>query len=66
MEQKTLELTIRYDADHFEVDIYEPETGECSQMNCALSFDEHPEFNQAIGNEIYSWLSLWMDADDKI
>lgn len=65
MEQKTLELTIRYDADYFEVDIYEPETGECSQMNCALSFDEHPEFNQAIGNEIYSWLSLWMDADDE-
>ena len=65
MEQKTLELTIRYDADHFELDIYEPETGECSQMNCALSFDEHPEFNQAIGNEIYSWLSLWMDADDE-
>lgn len=65
MEQKTLELTIWYDADHFEVDIYEPETGECSQMNCALSFDEHPEFNQAIGNEIYSWLSLWMDADDE-
>ena len=65
MEQRTLELTIRHDEDHFEVDVYEPESGECSQLDFPVSFDEHPEFNQAIGNEIYSWLALWMDADDK-
>ena len=65
MRERRLDLTLRFDDEHFEVDIYEPETGECSQLNCALSFDEHPEFNQAIGNEIYAWLSLWMDADDE-
>ena len=65
MEQRTLELTIRHDIDRFEVDIYDPESGECSQLDFPVSFDEHPEFNQAIGNEIYSWLALWMDADDE-
>lgn len=65
MEQRNLELTIRFDDYHVEVDVYEPETGELSQLDYLLSFDEHPEFNQAIGNEIYAWLSLWMDADDE-
>lgn len=63
MEQKTLELTIRHDADHFEVDIYEPEIGECSQLDFKVSFDEHPEFNQAIGDTIYEWLRRWKEDE---
>ena len=54
--EKNLELTIRMDND-----IYEPESGECSQIDAPLSFDEHPEFDKNIGDEIYSWLSLWAD-----
>ena len=59
--QKTLELTIRINEDDFELDVYEPESGEIAQMQHPLSTDEHPEFDQAIGNEIYSWISLWAD-----
>ena len=53
--EKNLELTIRMDNDHVEIDIYEPESGECSQIDAPLSFDKN------IGDEIYSWLSLWAD-----
>ena len=59
--EKNLELTIRMDNDHVEIDIYEPESGECSQIDAPLSFDEHPEFDKNNGDEIYSWLSLWAD-----
>lgn len=59
--QRTLELTIRLNDEDFEIDVYEPESGECSQMQFPLSPDEHPLFDQQIGAEIYSWLSLWAD-----
>lgn len=60
--ERTLELTIKMGEDGVSVDVYEPESGECSTIEAPLSFDEHPEFDSAIGNEIYSWLSLWKDA----
>lgn len=63
MEQKNLELTIRLDDYHIEVDVYEPETGEFSQLDYLLSFDEHPEFNQAIGDTIYEWLRRWKEDE---
>ena len=62
--ERTLDLTIRFvDDDCFEIDVYEPESGEVTQFSHPLSFDEHPEFDAAIGNEIYSWLSLWKEED---
>lgn len=60
--ERTLELTITLDEENVSCDVYEPESGECTTLKGPLSFDEHPEFNEAIGNEIYSWLSLWSDA----
>lgn len=60
--ERTLELTITLDEENVSCDVYEPESGECTTLKWPLSFDEHPEFNEAIGNEIYSWLSLWSDA----
>lgn len=58
--QKMLELTIRVDNDdEFEVDVYEPETGEISQLQFPFSPDEHPDFDKTIGDEIYNWLSMW-------
>ena len=59
--QKSLDLTIRMENEWLEVDVFEPESGECSQFSFPLSFDEHPAFDEAIGTEIYSWLSLWAD-----
>lgn len=64
--QRMLELTIRLNNDSFEIDVYEPESGEVIQMQHPLSFDDHPEFDAAIGNEIYSWLSLWIEKGDKV
>lgn len=59
--QKHLDLTIRMNENSFEVDVYEPESGETITLQHPYSFSKHPDFDQAIGNEIYSWLSLWMD-----
>lgn len=30
-------------------------------MQFTYSPNEHPQFDEAIGTEIYSWISLWMD-----
>ena len=31
------------------------------QYQFPYSPDEHPEFDERFGQEIYSWISLWMD-----
>lgn len=62
--ERMLELTIRVNDDNFEVDVYEPESGDVVQFQCPYSPDEHPEFDKAIGDEIYSWISLWKDECD--
>ena len=65
--ERTLDLTIRFvDDDWFEIDVYEPESGEVTQFSHPLSFDEHPEFDFTIGKEIYSWLSLWKEEEEGI
>ena len=63
--RRSLELSIRLNADSFEIDVYEPESGENARMEHPYSFDEHPEFDAAIGAEIYSWLSLWKDEQEE-
>lgn len=60
-EERHLELTVRLNDEDFEIDIYEPETGMVTQLQHPVSFDEHPEFDKAIGAEIYKWLGLWYD-----
>ncbi len=59
--ERGLDLTVRMYKDEFEIFVHEPESGEVDQKRFPYSFDEHPEFDKAIGNEIYSWLSLWAD-----
>lgn len=61
MTQHSLELTIRIEGDNVAVDVYEPESGDITWFEFMLSPDEHPEFDDKIGNEIYSWLKLWAD-----
>lgn len=63
--ERQLELTIRFGDGEFEVDVYEPDSGEVMQLQHPLSFDEHPDFDEAIGKEIYSWFSLWSEEDDE-
>ena len=62
--ERLLELTIRINEDDFEIEVYEPESGGFYRIQHPYSPDEHPEFDQAIGDEIYSWISMWKDECD--
>ena len=69
--EKTLELSIRMNAeegylDNIEVDVYEPETGDCKQFQFPYSPDEHPVLDEKLGNEIYSWIQLWADQVEEL
>ena len=60
--KRVLEITIEANANGcFDVGVYEPETGDWAPFEFPFSPDEHPEFNEAIGNEIYSWVSMLYD-----
>lgn len=59
---RRLDLLILSDGEELEVQVSEPESGECKTIRNALSFDEHPEFDAQLGGEVYDWLSLWRDA----
>lgn len=64
--QRTLNLSISLDEDEIEVTVSEPESGESKHFrNFAFCPDEHPAFNEIIGEEIYSWISLWTDEADE-
>lgn len=62
--KRALDLTIHLDGNDLEIEIYEPESGETAHMRHPYSPDEHPEFDANIGNEIYSWISLWKDEEE--
>lgn len=62
MIDKTLQLTLRLNENGwFDVDIYEPESGSSFQLNYPYCPDEHPEFNEDIGDEVYSWLGIMVE-----
>ena len=42
----------------------EGETGEVLSVVIPYSPDEHPEFNEQVGNELYSWLEMLMDEQE--
>ena len=58
----TLEVTITIDDEYFDVEVTEPESG-CNTKFQDIPYmpDEHLEFNEAIGNEVYSWVSVGID-----
>ena len=45
--------------------MYEPESGEVAQLQHPYSPDEHPKFDKAIGDEIYSWISVWAEEGEE-
>lgn len=61
--EKTLTLNINLTSDSFTVEVLEPESGEATTFVPDFAFEpfEHPVFDRKIGEEIYSWLCLWMD-----
>lgn len=57
---RTLELSLKVcDDDSLEVDIQEPISGTIDRLLFTYSPDEHPEFDQFIGNQLYDWLKMW-------
>ena len=64
--KKALTLDIAMSEDNVEIVVSEPESGERTPYSFPYSADEHPEFNESIGNELYSWLSLWRDELEEL
>lgn len=66
--ERTLDVTISWNDENetFSLLLREVQSGIHSYMyNIPYSPDEHPEFNESIGNEIYTWLDIWKDAEEK-
>lgn len=47
-----------------EVCVTEPESGIHKAFEFNYEPSEHPVFDEELGREIYSWISLWMDWFD--
>ena len=63
--KRTLTLDLWIEDDNAMVEILEVETGDHVGIVIPYSPFEHPEFNERIGNELYSWLELMADeAED--
>lgn len=62
--QRSLDLSIQFHTNAFNITVSEPESGETAQFQFPFSPDDHQEFDSAIGREIYSWISLWLDEYD--
>lgn len=60
-ETLTLNVTLRMDGECITVDILEPESGDSSRVVTSYSPDEHPEFNERVGDELYCWILEHMD-----
>lgn len=63
--ERSLSISIRMADGEITIGVHEPESGEYKELGFPFSPDEHPEFDAAIGNEIYSWLDCWADMEDK-
>lgn len=61
---KNLDFSITLHEETFTLTVTEPESGEVSHFNHPYSPDEHPVFDEVVGNEIYSWIMLWKDIEN--
>lgn len=62
MIERELSISIRITDDgRITTTIVEPQSGLITSLYNEYSPDEHPEFDERLGNEIYSWISLWVD-----
>lgn len=53
------------DEDNYTVEIYEGETGDHVSKTVDYDPTEHPEFNEWIGNEIYSWFEIMTEEKEE-
>lgn len=61
----TLTITTNKDIGTFDVDILEGESGIVDHIrDVPFSPEEHPVFNESIGNEVYGWVQIMMDEEE--
>lgn len=61
-DKRVLEITISNGTDgFFDIEIYDAASGDLVHRDFPFSPDEHPEFNEWVGNEIYDWVDLMND-----
>lgn len=59
---KQLEISLVITSkDTFDIEIYEPESGDCVTINCHDKGEEIHTENEKIANEIRSWISIIRD-----
>lgn len=63
--EKHFEMNVRLTNGEIEIDLYEPESGEAEFQRFPYSPDEHPEFNEIIGNLLYMWLDPMADSEEE-
>ena len=60
--KRTLELTIDLHEENFSLDIRDPDSCIHNEFFFPYSPFDLADFNQTVGEEIYSWISLWQDG----
>lgn len=61
---RTMTVTLHVEDGNAVAEFLEGETGEHLSVVLPYSPDEHPEFNEAVGNELYSWLEMLMEEQE--
>ena len=61
---RTLTVTLYVEDGKAVAEFLEGETGEDLFVVVPYSPDEHPDFNEAVGRELYSWLIMLMDEQE--
>lgn len=56
--EKNIDVTVMLDGNEITLEFYEPESGDFRKMNFDFGSCKQSEFNEAAGNELYSWVSL--------
>lgn len=62
---RSLDVTLTYNNGVVTAQIHDTESGLSTTIENAYSPDEHPEFDEAVGREFYSWLSLMAEIEEK-
>ena len=63
--ERTLNITLTaLGNDDYLVNVFEGESGDHVSKTICFSPDEHPEFNEWIGNEIYSWIEIMNEENN--
>ena len=57
---KTLTVILSKDEDNVTATFYDPGTGNASKIIAPYSPDEHHEFNERVGNELYWWIDEYV------